>query len=47
MPLRGITPRSGVGASFACAPGAAREKFSPLAFSRDCEKSRTAKFSLA
>jgi hypothetical protein len=41
----GITPRSGVGASEACVPGAEREKFSPLNFSRDCKKFSSANFS--
>jgi hypothetical protein len=34
----GITPRSGVGASEACAPGAEREKFSPLDLQHNREK---------
>jgi hypothetical protein len=35
---------AGVGASFACAPGAEREGFSLLGFLRDCEKFRSAEF---
>jgi hypothetical protein len=42
MPLRGITPRSGVGVSAAYAPGAVREKFSVLDLSRKCGKFRSA-----
>jgi hypothetical protein len=38
MPRSGITPRSGVGASEACAPGAERESFALLGLSRDCWK---------
>jgi hypothetical protein len=37
----GITPRSGVGASSACAPGAEPEKFSLFDLSRDCYKFRS------
>jgi hypothetical protein len=40
------TPRSGVGASEACVPGAEREIFSLLDLSRDCGKFRSAVLSL-
>jgi hypothetical protein len=41
----GITPLRGVGASFACAPGAARSALPLLNLSRDCHKFGSAGFS--